>query len=296
MTDPTTLYLLMALLASAVLAIGLAMMKSRGAALPAAAGTGVFAAVGLWLSDPVWLGGLALQVGGYVIYLVALRGAPVSLLAVPMQGGVALFVVLAVVTLRERATMQEWLGIIGIVAAIILLGLSMDGNAPTSVLSPTRLVSLTVIAVLAVGFVFTLRDSTPDGIAPAIASGLAFGMASLYAKAVVDGLASGSAAAVAFFVLATPWTYLAIAGNLFGLVLLQNSFHSGRGIIVMPLSSACANVVPIVGGFIAFGEQLPSAGGPAALRVASFALTIIAGGLLAVTRESSDTRAQENAA
>ena len=114
MTDRTPLFLLLGMGASVLLAIGLAMMKSRGAALPAARGPGLFGAIGRWLSDPVWLGGLALQTGGYVIYLVALSGAPVSMLAVTMQGGIALFVIVAVWFLGERANPREWLSLIHI--------------------------------------------------------------------------------------------------------------------------------------------------------------------------------------
>ena len=56
-----------------------------------------------WVRDPVWIGGLAVQAAGYALYMAALARAPVSMMAVAMQGGIALFVVLAVVFLGERA-------------------------------------------------------------------------------------------------------------------------------------------------------------------------------------------------
>lgn len=285
MTDRTPLFLLVGMGASVLLAIGLAMMKSRGTALPAARGAGLFGAIGRWLGDPVWLGGLALQTGGYVIYLLALSGAPVSMLAVTMQGGIALFVLVAVWFLGERASPREWLGIAGIVSAIFLLGLSLPGGATASALDPPRLVLLSVAAVIIALFTFTAERRHPAGVASAIASGLAFGMGSLYAKALVGLVAAVPVPAAAFTLLTTPWTYLAVAANLTGLVLLQNSFHAARGIIMMPLSSACSNMVPILGGIIAFGERLPAAGGPAALRLAAFGLTILSGGLLATSRD-----------
>ena len=285
MTDRTPFFLLLGMGASVLLAIGLAMMKSRGAALPAARGAGLFGAIGRWLSDPIWLGGLALQTGGYVIYLVALSGAPVSMLAVTMQGGIALFVLVAVWCLGERANPREWIGIAGIVGAIFLLGLSLPGGSTASTLDPPRLVLLSVAAAIAALLTFLAERRHPAGVASAIASGLAFGMGSLYAKALVGILAPLPMTAVAVTLLTTPWTYLAVAANLTGLVLLQNSFHAARGIIVMPLSSACSNIVPILGGIIAFGERLPTAGGPAALRLAAFGLTILSGGLLATSRD-----------
>jgi multidrug transporter EmrE-like cation transporter len=288
MSDRTPLFLFFGLSASVLLAIGLAMMKSRSAALPAARGMTFLGAIGRWFSDPVWLGGLALQTGGYVIYLVALSGAPISLLAVTMQGGIALFVMVAVLFLRERANPREWIGIAGIVAAIFLLTLSLSGGATASVTNSALLVLLSAVVAIAAIFTFLAERHQPTGIASAIASGLAFGMGSLYAKAVVEmlaGIFSVPMTSVAFTVLTTPWTYLAVAANLGGLVLLQNSFHAARGIIVMPLSSACSNLVPIVGGIVAFGERLPAANGPALLRISAFALTVLAGGLLATSRQ-----------
>jgi len=285
MTDRTPLFLLLGMGASVLLAIGLALMKSRGVALPAARGAGLLGAIGRWLSDPVWLGGLGLQTGGYVLYLVALSGAPVSLLAVIMQGGIALFVVVAVFFLDERANPREWLGIAGIVAAIFLLGLSLPGGAPASATNQALLALLSVAAASAALLTYLAERRHPAGVASAIASGLAFGMGSLYAKAIVGMLALVPITSAALTLLTSPWTYLAVAANLTGLVLLQNSFHAARGIIVMPLSSACSNIVPIVGGIVAFGERLPTAGGAAALRIAAFGLTILAGGLLATSSD-----------
>jgi len=76
-----------------------------------------------------------------------------------------------------------------------------------------------------------------------------------------------------------------IAANIIGIVMLQNSFHSARAIIAMPLSGALSNIVPIVGGMIIFGERLPAGSVPAAMRVGAFVLTIAAGALLAGSRE-----------
>ena len=77
------------------------------------------------------------------------------------------------------------------------------------------------------------------------------------------------------------WLYPRIVANIAGLILLQNSFHSARGIIAMPLSSAVSNVVPILGGMAAFSETLPADPSAALLRILAFALTIASSALLA---------------
>src|SRR5580704_3647614 len=98
MVDPHSLwpFLLLGVAASVLLALGLLLMKGRGDALPAAHGTGIVRALLKWIRDPVWLGGLGIETLGYAFYVIALAAAPVSLLAVMMQGGIALFVIFAV--------------------------------------------------------------------------------------------------------------------------------------------------------------------------------------------------------
>ena len=126
------------------------------------------------------------------------------------------------------------------------------------------------------------RGLRRSGAATAIASGIALGFASLYTKPLADRLAGAPDLAVlATALLASPYTYLAIVANVAGLVMLQNSFAMGRGIIAMPLSSAISNVIPIVGGIAVFGERLPSEPFAAAMRAGAFALTIAASAALA---------------
>jgi hypothetical protein len=78
-----------------------------------------------------------------------------------------------------------------------------------------------------------------------------------------------------------------LIANIVGMIMLQNSFHSARAIIAMPLSGALSNIVPIVGGMLVFGERLPTGSVSAAMRVGAFVLTIAAGALLAGSREQS---------
>jgi hypothetical protein len=172
-----------------------------------------------------------------------------------------------------------------VIVAILLLSLSLAGGVVTSKVNSYALGATSIGAVGLSIAPFWSPRLRGAGLAPALASGIAFGLGSIYAKAVTQIFAAGVSPPIALALLASPWLYLAIVANLTGLVLLQNSFHWARGIIAMPLSSACSNLVPIVAGIIVFGERLPAAGAPATMRVAAFALTILAGGLLATGRE-----------
>jgi len=284
--------LLIGLAASVMLDAGLATMKSRGEALPAAQGSAILRAIVCWIRDPLWVGGLILESAGYMLYFAALGEAPVSLVAVMMQGGIAVFVIIAIGFLHERANPAEAAGIVGIILAMVLLALSLQGGAPPGQLNSGVLGVLSAVALLGVAILFSANRMRRNGVAQAIASGVAFGLSSLYTKVLADIFVAHSGSAIAIRMVASPWFYLMIGTNLGGLVLLQNSFHWARGIIAMPLSSAMSNVVPIVGGVLAFGESLPPDPTSAKLRIAAFTLTILASVLIAgaeITRGDDHT-------
>jgi len=274
--------LALGLVASLLLALGLLMMKTRAHALPIAGGRGVVGALAAWVRDPIWTGGLAVQTAGYALYMVALADAPVSMMAVAMQGGIVLFVALAVVFLKERARIWEWLGIGAFLVAALMLAASLGAGAAQRApdVPALTLSSLAAVAIMAALLVHQRRRRSAAAVAAA--SGIALGFASLYTKPLADELACAPGlAGFAAVLTASPYTYLTIAANVAGLVMLQNSFAIGRGIIAMPLSSAISNVIPIAGGILAFGERLPDDPYAAAMRAGAFVLTIVASAALA---------------
>jgi uncharacterized membrane protein len=288
------LYLAAAVVASALMAAGLLMMKARAGKLPAARGAGVPAAFLTWLRDPMWAGGLGLQTCGWALYVAALAGAPVSLVAVMMQGGIAMFVLFAVRFLGERARPAEWTGIGGMILAMILLALSLGAEEAEHGADARRLAIIS-IALLAAGIGPSAASRLRNGgISAAIVSGVVFGLGSLYTKALTQDFTDGSSVAVLTRVASDPYLYLTVAANLCGLITLQNAFHRARGIIVMPLSSALSNLVPIGGGIVAFGERLPADPTAAAMRVGAFVLTIAAGALLSSAREAESSELRPN--
>lgn len=274
-------FLLIALVASAMLSLGLVIMKSRANALPIAEGYGLMRAVGVWLSDPSWLAGLALQTAGYALYVVAQAVIPVAIVSVMMQGGIGLFVLLAVVLLGERAGIAEWAGILGTIGGMVLMGLSLSDGA---VQSPTANTAMAILSALLIagGLAPYFRPRFhQNGIAAAIFSGVMFGLASLYTKGMTDYYLYGAAPSALSRILANPYVYAMILTNVAGLIALQNSFAAARGIIAMPLSTALSNIVPIAGASVVFGEHLPRAQWPAMMRLAAFGFTIAGGALLA---------------
>jgi drug/metabolite transporter (DMT)-like permease len=278
------LYLSLAMVASVLMALGLLMMKSRSNDLPVAAGRNIVRAIGTWFRDPMWTGGLGVQTAGWALYVIAVSRTPVSMVAVMMQAGIALFVVASVVILGERARPREWVGIGATVVGMLMLTLSIPGGQTEGALEPGTLLMLSAI-VLAIGLApLGVERLKRSGAGAAIFSGMAFGLAALFTKAMTDRFLGDDSGSLALRIAANPYAYGLVAANFAGMVALQNSFHSARGIIAMPLSGALSNVVPIAGGMIAFGERLPADPAAATMRIGAFALTIAAGVLLAGAR------------
>jgi hypothetical protein len=279
------LYLLLAIVASSLMAAGLLMMKSRSAYLPVAAGANVIGALAAWIRDPMWLGGIGVQTAGWACYVIAVSHAPVSAVAVMMQGGIGLFVIASVIVLGERASGREWTGIGAIILAMLMLGLSLDGSAVQDTFNPAALLMFTVLLALAASAPMAIARMNASGATIAILSGVAFGLAAMFTKSMTLDFAAGAAMPVAMRVVSNPYLYAMMIANIGGTILLQNSFHSARAIIAMPLSGAMSNIVPIVGGMFVFSERLPADPIAASMRVGAFALTIVAGCLLAGSRE-----------
>jgi len=277
------LYLSLALLASTLMALGLLMMKSRSAHLPVAAGANTIRAVVVWLRDPMWFGGLCVQTAGWACYVIAVSRAPVSMVAVMMQGGIALFVVAAVVILGERASPREWVGITAIVLGMLMLTLSLNGGESAGAFESGTLLIFAVLLALAGLAPMAIARLNASGIAAAILSGVAFGLGAMFTKSMTLGF-TASAAASELRIVSSPYIYCMLVTNIVGMVMLQNSFHSARAIIAMPLSGGLSNIVPIVGGMLVFGERLPTDSMASAMRVGAFLLTVIAGALLAGSR------------
>ncbi len=278
------LYLSIATVASLLMALGLLMMKSRSGHLPMAAGAKTVGAIVAWLRDPIWIGGLAVQTAGWACYVVAVSRAPVSMVAVMMQGGIALFVIASVAILGERANPREWVGIGAIVFGVVMLTMSLSGGEAASGFEPGTLLVFVALVTLGGLAPMAVVRMNASGAAAAILSGVAFGLGAMFTKSMTLEFSSGAAAS-ALRIASSPYVYCMLAANIVGIVMLQNSFHSARAIIAMPLSGALSNIVPIVGGMIVFGERLPAGSVAAAMRVGAFVLTIAAGALLAGSRE-----------
>jgi len=233
-----------------------------------------------FLGSPLWVGGLAVSAGGWVLFLKALANAPVSIVQPVLGFGLCLLALFSVVVLRERLRPLEWLGVGLMVAGIVLLGVSgAREHFAADAISRAGLVaaSLAMLASLPVAFqIARVKPTISQPVVLGFASGVLIGLGALYAKALFVSLSVGAAV--------VGWTVflpLVLLTNIGGMWVTQAGFQQGRALIVIAMSAVTNKIVTIVGGMAALGELLPDDAAFAVARLAGFAAVLIGTAILA---------------
>ena len=217
------------------------------------------------LTQRLWLLGFGIESVGWLLYVLALALAPLSLVQATAAGGIG---ILAVMVSRYRGvslTGVEQLGVLVSIGGLALLGISLAGahgeGTEPSPLSVTAWVGGSLVAALAL-LKFAPRV-IPDGPAFGLATGVLFAAGDVATKAVTEG--------ELYFVTAV------VAGYGFGTAVLQAGFQRGNALATAGVATLFTNALPIVAGMMLFDEPLPD-GWLGAVRIAAFVL-VVAGSL-----------------
>jgi hypothetical protein len=213
---------------------------------------------------PRWLLGFVAGIGGWVLYVAALRFAPLSLVQAAAAGGV---VVLALGLGRLQRT--ERVGVAAAVAGLLLLALSLGGHTASAHGSAAGVAGwmCASVAVAAGAAVFRNGLGTAAGV--------------LYAAGDVGTKAAVVGGARLWFVPGV----LACHGLAF--VALQLAFQRGRRLASAGVAVLWTNALPIAAGMVLFSEAL---GG--VLRAVAFALVVVAAAALARATEPEPSLAR----
>jgi drug/metabolite transporter (DMT)-like permease len=233
------------------------------AALPPLSPRRPVQSVKLLLGDRRWLAAFAAESAGWLMFVAALRLAPLALVQSVAASGVA---VLAFATARghpSRLPRRAQLAVVLAVAGLVLLSLSLVGTTPSD--EPPPVIGI-IIWLAACGGGAVLLIVVPSGIARAAAIGLAAGL--LFA----DGDISAKLIGYGGLWLTALATLIVAYG--IGTSLLQWAYQRGDALTAAGMATLATNAIPIAAGFVLFGEVLPR-GGRAALQVAAFACLVV---------------------
>ena len=232
------------------------------AALPPLSPHRPLESVKLLLGDRRWLTAFGAESAGWLMYVVALRLAPLSLVQAVAAAGVA---VLAFATAHghpSRLARREQIAAVLAIAGLALLSLSLVDTAE----SDRRPAVLGVVIWLAAcGGAAAPLIAIPTRFGRAASLGLAAGL--LFA----DGDISAKLVGYGGWWLAALATL--IVAYAVGTSVLQLAYQRGDALTAAGLATMATNAVPIAAGFVLFGEDLPH-GTRAVLQVAAFACLV----------------------
>jgi len=234
--------------------------------------------------QPLWLAGIAAQVGGFAAHAVALRSGPLAI----VQMLVAVELVVAVVIVRiwsgRPLSRVSWAAALTVVAAIgaflALTSRSADGHGA----GPPHHAAAAAAVGAAIAGGWAVAAATAGlraaglrrTVLLAVAAGLADACSAVVTLAFTHVASHGPAAIV------TSWTVYALVVCGTGNVLLtQTAYQTGRPLITLPIISAVTPLVSVAIGVVLLGEtpRIGVAGGIAAglaVGVTSLALAVLA--------------------
>lgn len=220
------------------------------------------------VGNRLWLIGFGTETAGWVVYVAALRLAPLSLVQAVSASGIAVLALLSVHGHPSRLSRREQLAVLAALVGLVLLALSLIGSTPVSH-SPDA--ALTVIWLIASAAAAVILMVAQTSIARAASLGLAAGL--LFASGDV------SAKLVSFGGIWLAALLPLVACYATGTGVLQRAFQHGSALTAAGLATLVTNAVPIAAGFVLFDETLPH-DPRGALQIGAFAAIVASATLL----------------
>jgi hypothetical protein len=207
---------------------------------------------------------------GFLIYVVALALAPLSLVQSISAGGIGVLAFASARLQHRRLARVEIVGVLLSVLGLVALAASLVGGKTKEgggEIGPI-LLWLGATAAIAVVLVVVGRRHWGAAVANGIAGGLFFSIGDISTKLVTQG-----GVRVGFVA-------LMLVGYFFGTALLQIGYQAGGALTVAGLATLVTNALPIAAGTVVLDEPVPS-GWHGVVRLLAFAAVVTGAVLLA---------------
>jgi drug/metabolite transporter (DMT)-like permease len=255
--------LVLAFVSALVTNTAYALEHDAAAALPPLSPRRPFRAAEFLLRDRRWLKAFAAETAGWLMYVAALRLAPLALVQSVAASGVA---VLAFATARGHPSRLPWrerFAVVLALAGLTLLALSLTGSTASDQTPPVIGI---IIWLAACGggavLLIIVRTRFVRAASLGMAAGLLFADGDISAKLVGYGglwLVAIATLIVAYGV---------------GTSVLQSAYQRGDALTAAGLATMVTNAIPIAAGFVLFGEDLPD-GIRAVAQIAAFTCLVV---------------------
>ncbi|MGW6908446.1 hypothetical protein [Streptomyces sp. NPDC054940] len=273
-----------ALMANTLYSLGFVLEKRALTSLPQVSIRQPARLLRLVLGSPLWIGGSLALAAGFGAQLVVYRTLPIAAAQGIFVSGLVLLVLLSARLLGEETSGRERYALGAILAALLMVVLSLrEGSETVSQAAPYPLILLVCVPSLAAGvWLYNSaerrtrhRHRLPTtGVEYGVAVGLLYGVSSLAIKGVSSYLTTSDLGDALLNLLRSPYPYLLLFTGAFGLVMSQAALQRCRASLIVPVCTTVTSLYTAVLGTLSFGESLPEDPLRLALRVAGTALAV----------------------
>jgi drug/metabolite transporter (DMT)-like permease len=265
--------LLLALVTSLMSVVGFFLKHAGAVAAPAVEWRRPWASTVALFKVPVYTLGCVVATTSWGFHVGALALAPISVVQSVIAGGLVFVTVLAGRVFHQPVTRREWIGVGLTAAGLAFLAATLDGTTDSAHASYDELALLLAVGAVTVAGA-ALAATTKTGPPLAVAAGLMWAGSDVTIKAL-----SGKTDELGIGVLIHPFAFVILLLSLVGLLISARSLQLGPVVSVIALTSATANALTIAAGPVLFREPLPDNTAALLVRLAAFALVVVAASL-----------------
>jgi drug/metabolite transporter (DMT)-like permease len=270
----------LALLSAALFGTGVALQQQPASQVPMrfAGRPGLLIRVA---QQPVWLAGVAAEIGGFALQVVALRHGSLVVVQPLLTVSLIFTIALASAWSRQRVNAQEWAAVVAVVGGLaVFLVVASPSERSSGLAGPEDWVvtGLSFAAVLAFLVWYGLRST---GRRRAAALGLAAGLGDAFMAVLTKAFAHETEHGLG--VILTSWIpYALCVAGLTAMLLTQTAYQTGLPKVSLPIITVADPLVSCGIGVGLFGEAIHLGGGRAPFVLA--AIASMATGLIVLSR------------
>lgn len=224
------------------------------------------------LRRPIWLGAIGLSIVGWILQLLALTKAPLTLVQPVLALGLLLLLGFGVKLLGERVGARELAAVAVIIVAVGLIAWAAPTEPGTVPRDAGLAVALGLLGVLTVAPVAASLRAAPPVALLIVGAGAADGFAAFVTKIVSEELESGS------LLLGAIWGVGAALAVLVGLLSESSALQRAAATRVAPIVLVLQIAIPVVMAPIVGGESwaaTPLGGGVLVFALALLCLGVV---------------------
>ena len=245
--------IIIALSGTFCLNIGFLLQKSEASDLPSIRGQKILQTISLILKCRKWVLGTILTSTGWILFLIAISLAPLSVIAPLNNAGVLVLVIFAILYLNEKLNLYEWLGLASIILGVVLIPVfSQLPTNETRIFNSSFVMILTLLIIAGIILLAIIQRRlapTKSGAFLGFTAGIPGGLGAVYTK--VLSLVYEDVSSLIFIF------SLFLIFQLLSFLTLQTAFQKERATVVVPLFNSFSTLLPVIFGVIAFYESIP---------------------------------------